>query len=121
MEFINDKFPDACDSKIYRIRIIAQVVEYIEHESSLLLGRLPRFQSKTGDVVAGNDALKVNIIDAMPISHDLTYSGAIVNAEGYYDGNTVNVFHCFPINGQSLIPDENAGVLTELNNLESFV
>jgi len=101
-------FRTASVSNPKRIRIIAQVVDY--SNGFLTIGGIPGLSP-------ANSQLQVKV-DLILLSHELTYAGSIVNIEAFYDGDTVNVFDCFPINGECLLDKSYLATLQEMAALQ---
>ncbi|KAG7664281.1 uncharacterized protein J8A68_002196 [[Candida] subhashii] len=113
---LNIEFPNASVSKVYRVRIIGQVITYIPDESSLILGSVPTISSEATQ----EETLKINIFNQLAnLSGNVLRKGAIVSVEGFYDGNDVSVVDIYEINGMNL-SHENMKMLQSLNHLESL-
>ncbi|KAK6199973.1 uncharacterized protein RJT21DRAFT_5097 [Scheffersomyces amazonensis] len=112
------ELPDASVSNSYRIRILGQIIEYIDNESIIIIRRIPNLPCKNNENLLG--IIKLNVTNAMPINGDLTHKGMLINAEGFYDGSTIDIFHCYGLNGSDIIPDENINILRQVNELKGF-
>ncbi|EGW31123.1 uncharacterized protein SPAPADRAFT_142548 [Spathaspora passalidarum NRRL Y-27907] len=111
---LSSLYPDASVSQNYRVRIIAQVLEYHPDNATLTLIQVPTLNSSDSSTIT------INIFEQLgDISGDVIRKGTVVNLEGFYDGNTVIVIDIYPINGAHLNV-ENLETIQSLNNLPSF-
>lgn len=108
-------FSDASVTTPERIRIIGQVVEYLDTESRLSISTIPTMLD------ASNGTILVNIESIVgELSTGVTEVGAIVSIEGFYDGDDVNVFDLYEINGESLLDTNATTTMLQMTNLNSM-
>ncbi|KAK6456929.1 uncharacterized protein RJT20DRAFT_134228 [Scheffersomyces xylosifermentans] len=124
---ISHIFPNASVSRTYRVRIIAQVVEYNPHEPSLVLCKLPNIpdpdvievlDDDEEEEVSSKNGLKVKIDSVIQqLNPSVIEPGSTVDAEGMYDGSVVDIFMCCPI---PLLTQEQMEVLVKMTKLHDF-
>jgi hypothetical protein len=109
-------FADASVCTPERIRIIGQVVEYLDTDSRLTISMVPTILD-----AASNGKILVNVESIVgELSTGVTKVGAIVSIEGFYDGNDVNVFDIYEINGASLLDTNATTTMLQMTNLSSM-
>ncbi|CUM62799.1 uncharacterized protein PRCAT00000357001 [Priceomyces carsonii] len=119
-------FPDASILNVYRVRILAQILEYIDEESHLVITKIcniktPANQQNTVSSTNNCKGIAVNIEGLTnSIGPDTIFKGAIVNINGFWDGSYIEVVQCYPVNSQTLLHYENIETLIEMNNIEGF-
>ncbi|RCK66523.1 hypothetical protein Cantr_03536 [Candida viswanathii] len=98
------EYPDASISTPQRLRILAQVRQYIVHESTIVIDKVPTVTSQHSTPV------KVDIfsvLEAVPVE--------LVNIDAFYDGDTINPVEIYEVNGANFTPD-NLQLIEEMNN-----
>ncbi|RCK66563.1 hypothetical protein Cantr_03600 [Candida viswanathii] len=86
------EYPDASISTPQRLRILAQVRQYIIHESTIIIDKVPTVTSQQSTPV------KVDIFSGV-------VPGTIVNIDALYDGDTINPVEIYEVNGANFTPD----------------
>lgn len=121
------EFPKASESRIYRVRILCQVVEYDDLTATLKVCRVPTIHKLHTEINLIDEptveecTLNVNLIGVLNKVNVETISvGSIVNMVGYFNGADVNVIECYSVNGSSIIPENNVKVLEEISKLRDF-
>ncbi|CUM54485.1 uncharacterized protein AC631_04080 [Debaryomyces fabryi] len=121
------EFPKASESRIHRVRILCQVVEYDDLTATLKVCRVPTIHKLHTEINLIDEptveecTLNVNLIGVLDKVNVETISvGSIVNMVGYFNGADVNVIECYSVNGSSIIPENNVKVLEEISKLRDF-
>lgn len=121
------EFPKASESRLHRVRILGQVVEYEDAAATLKVCKVPNIPKLHTEInlidepVPEAHTLNVNIGGVLDKMNAESISiGTIVNIVGYFNGEDVNVIECYPVNGSSIIPHNNVTVLTEISKLKDF-
>lgn len=121
------EFPKASESRIHRVRILCQVVEYDDLTATLKVCKVPNIHKLHTEInlidepVAERYTLNVNLFGVLDKMNAESISvGTIVNIVGYFNGENVNVIECYPVNGSSIIPENNVKVLAGISKLKDF-
>lgn len=121
------EFPKASESRIHRVRILCQVVEYDDLTATLKVCKVPTIHKLHTEInlidepVVETCTLNVNLIGVLDkVKTEAIRVGSIVNMVGYFNGEEVNVIECYPVNGSSIIPENNVKVLEEISKLKDF-
>lgn len=118
--------PEASISKVCRVRVLGQVLNYHEGKTTLVLTRVPNIprlhnQACLDGETPNHKNLEVNILNVLPIvSSECIRVGNIVFVTGYYDGQDLNVIECYPIKSKSVIAQENINTIIEISRLEDM-
>ena len=118
------EYPEASISKVFRVRILGQVLDYHESRTTLVLTKvpnLPKLHVKRDWETTKRKTLEVNILNLLPvISPECINFGTIVFVTGYYDGEDLNVVECYPIKSKAIIAKENINTIIGISNLEEI-
>lgn len=121
------EFPRASESRLHRVRVFGQVVEYDDVTATLKICKVPNIPKIHTEINLIEETLPeiytldVNVLGVLDKMNTESISvGTIVNITGYFNGEDVNVIECYPVNGSSVIPQNNLHVLSELSKLKEF-
>ncbi|RCK66242.1 hypothetical protein Cantr_01915 [Candida viswanathii] len=104
------EYPDASISTPQRLRILAQVRQYIVHESTIVIDKVPTVTSQHSTPV------KVDIFSVLEgCPSRALVPGTVVNIDAFYDGDTINPVEIYEVNGANFTPD-NLQLIEEMNN-----
>lgn len=119
------ELPRASESRLYRVRIIAQVVEYDEESCCLTVVKVPTVpQIHTTivlDDIEDDNRVQIflsNIIDRLNL--DCIRKGAVVNIIGYYNGNGVNVVECDTVDMGVLMRGTDVDMMVEMSKMRDL-
>lgn len=119
------EFPRASDSKLYRVRIIAQVVEYDDESCCLTVVKVPTVpQIHTTivlDDIADDNQVHIslsNITDRLNL--DCIRKGAVVNIIGYYNGRGINPVECDTVDTSVLMRGADVGMMVEMSKMRDL-
>ena len=121
------EFPKASESRLHRVRILCQVVEYDDLTATLKVCKVPNIHKLHTEInlidepVEEAYTLNVNLFGVLDkINAESISVGTIINIVGYFNGEEVNVVECYHVNGSSIIPETNVKVLAEMSELKDF-
>lgn len=112
---LQELFSNGSVSNPERIRMIAQVVEYLDFDSMIMVKMIPTLPDATKDGVLINVG---NIVEYL--NKDVTMAGTIVSIEGFYDGITVTAFDCYAINGEALLESNSTNTMLKMTKLDNI-
>lgn len=107
---IPQEFPEASISNPERLRILAQVKDFIPHESTIVIDKVPTITSEQSTYI---NICIFNLLEAC--SSRVLVPGTLVNIEAFYDGESINPVDIYEVNGANFTM-ENFQLIDEMNN-----
>ncbi|KAG7193168.1 uncharacterized protein KQ657_000922 [Scheffersomyces spartinae] len=105
------KFPEASTALPCRVRLVVQVVNYVDEKEYIQVCPIPGIGNNRNN----NEAFSIDVHNVLgQLKPESVYGGAIIGIGAFWDGIELNVFECQPINGQGL----DASLLTSMSELE---
>lgn len=121
---ISRRFPRASDSKVVRIRILAQVVNYSIENAILTVKRIPNLPT-TSSATASLDStsfLELNMHNLVSsLDQDSTERGGFVDVLGYFNGEEINLVSCLKISGEEFLEPGNISVIQKLEEIRKII
>ncbi|ODV78750.1 uncharacterized protein CANTADRAFT_7092 [Suhomyces tanzawaensis NRRL Y-17324] len=111
---LSETLPNASLSSPVRVRLIAQVVEYIDHEYALVIRPVNNLIG-----AESNGTVKVRLPTTnQPLDRELTSLGTIVQFDAFYDGSGMTVISCGVVDSGALMRENGLEVMRAVASLE---
>lgn len=105
-------FPKASVSKLYKVRLLVQVLHYDLDEICLVVQQAP--------IGVTSSTLSIDVSNIVSsLTPEIIHYGSMVNITGFYDGNRVTASECCLVDGND-INNDTISTLVAMTNLEPF-
>lgn len=119
------EFPRASDSRVYRVRLIAQIVEYNDEACCLTVVKAPTVpQIHTTivlDDIEEDGKVQINVLNIVDrLNLDAISPGSVVSIVGYYNGQEINPVECDAVNANAMMLGLDVSMMVAMSQMKDI-